>query len=108
MFETLPGAPFFRFGFLSGTFAIWINEDHSFYKNLYGHHSSNRYTRSALDIFLGTLSERMSISGESRDLFKRDLRLWSEALTDELDLLNADFSDVKEIDDKKNSITANK
>ena len=108
MFESLPGAPFFRFGFLSGTFAIWINEDHSFYKNLYGHHSSNRYIRSALDIFLGTLSERMSISEESRDLFKRDLRLWSEALTDELDLLNADFSDVKEIDDTKNSITANK
>ena len=106
MYESIPAAPFFRFGYLKGNFTIWLNKEHSFYSKLYAHHSSSAYIRSALDIFLGTIAERMSIAKDSQTLFNREVRSWSDGLTDALDSLSADYSNIKEIDENQNSVNS--
>lgn len=102
-FEDIPSAPFFRFDHLGEALVIFINKDHEFYKNLYAHHETSAYTRSALNVFLGVMGNRMNANKDSQTLFRRSLRIWSDDLSDALTLLFKNYSTVAEEDD---SITA--
>ncbi len=79
--ESMPGAPFFRIDMFGGTKMLFLNTAHRFYKDVHSGPNSSPEVRSALEILLFAIGDRILDTGENlRDVYHHELPEWSKKL----------------------------
>lgn len=87
IFETMPGAPFYRAEQVGGQLRLAINTAHRFYTDVYNGPSTSAPVKTALEILLFVLSECEARSEDDLERFYRSERTeWSRKLDLTLEL----------------------
>ena len=79
--ESMPGAPFFRIDMFGGTKMLFLNTAHRFYRDVHSGQNSTPEVRSALEILLFAIGDRVFETSENlRDVYySRDPGVVEEA-----------------------------
>jgi hypothetical protein len=89
LFESLPGAPFYRSEYYGAQLQLFINMAHRFYRDLYNAPNVNPRTQSALESLLFALSySENQAEEELLEFYKRERNEWSMRLETYLSELN--------------------
>jgi len=79
--ESMPGAPFFRVDMFGGTKMLFLNTAHRFYKDVHSSSTSSPEVRSALEILLFAIGDRILETSENlRDVYYHEVPEWSKKL----------------------------
>lgn len=79
--ESMPGAPFFRIDMFGGTKMLFLNTAHRFYKEVHSGPNSSPEVRSALEILLFAIGDRVLETSEHlRDIYHHEIPEWSRKL----------------------------
>jgi len=100
LYESLPGAPFYRAQYYGGQLQLLINTEHRFYSDLYNAPDVSDRTRGALDLLLFAIgySENQA-AGDLGEFYKRERQEWSKRLEtylielDRIDSIETDSDD---------------
>lgn len=89
LYESLPGAPFYRTEYYGSQLQLFINMAHRFYQDLYGRPEVMPRTREALDLLLFALAYCENQSSQAlAEFYKRERQEWSKRLETYLGELN--------------------
>ncbi len=89
VFESLPGAPFYRIEQLGGQKVLHLNQDHRFFTNLYAGPESTPYLRSALEVTLFVIGDcELESEEDRRQFYEVERALWSLRLSVALNQLD--------------------
>lgn len=89
LFESLPGAPFYRSEYYGAQLQLFINMAHRFYRDLYNAPNVNPRTQSALESLLFALSySENQAEEELSEFYRRERNEWSKRLETYLSELN--------------------
>lgn len=103
IFESLPGAPFFRVQQIGGLKVLSINESHRFFLDLYRSKDSTPFVRSALEVLLFTIGDcELDSNEEHRKFYEVEKGCWSTKLSITLEQLNEFIQANKDLE-KDNS-----
>ena len=81
LYESLPGAPFYRAQYYGGQLQLFINTEHRFYSDLYSAPDVSDRTRGALDLLLFALGYSENQAAEELvEFYKRERQEWSKRL----------------------------
>ena len=81
LYESLPGAPFYRAQYYGGQLQLFINTEHRFYSGLYSAPDVSDRTRGALDLLLFALGYSENQAAEELvEFYKRERQEWSKRL----------------------------
>jgi hypothetical protein len=81
VYEDLPGGAFFRVEPLGATKVLFINQASRFFKDLYMGSDSNPAVRSALEVLLFAIGDRMLESaGRVKDFYAHEIPEWSRKI----------------------------
>jgi len=87
--ESLPGLPFFRMSILGSTRVLWLNTSSRFFQEVYQGPNSNPAVRSALEVLLFSIGDRMlDASDDLRDIYNHEIPQWSGKMEFALAQLN--------------------
>jgi hypothetical protein len=79
--ESMPGAPFFRIDMFGGTKMLFLNTAHRFYRDVHSATNSSPEVRSALEILLFAIGDRILETSENlREIYHHELPEWSKKL----------------------------
>lgn len=79
--ESSPGAPFFRIDMYGGTKMLFLNTSHRFYKDVHSGPNSSPEVRSALEVLLFAIGDRILETSENlRDVYNHEIPEWSKKL----------------------------
>ena len=79
--ESMPGGPFFRMDMFGGTKVLFLNTAHPFYKEIHSGPQSTPTVRSALEIFLFSIGDRILETSENlHDIDANEVPEWSKKL----------------------------
>ncbi|MBV9783702.1 MAG: ATP-binding protein [Acidisphaera sp.] len=79
--ESMPGAPFFRVDMFGGTKMLFLNTAHRFYRDVHSGLKSTPEVRSALEILLFAIGDRILDTTENlRDIYYHEVPEWSKKL----------------------------
>ena len=77
----MPGAPFFRVDMMGGTKVLFLNTATRFYQEVHSGPTSTPATRSALEVLLFAIGDRMlDTVDDLRDTYQYELGQWSTKL----------------------------
>lgn len=89
LYESLPGAPFYRAEYYGSQLQLFINMAHRFYTDLYGRPDLTPRTKEALDLLLFALAYCENQASETlAEFYKRERQEWSNRLETYLGELN--------------------
>ncbi len=83
VFDSHPGAPFYRVEQIGGQRVLEINKAHRFYSSIYAAHGVDRYVRAGLEILLFSLGEgELDAQGnlDKSSFYTVEKNVWSEKL----------------------------
>lgn len=90
-----PGAPFYNLKPIGGQKVLYINKDHKFFRDIYGHNELPTKVRSAIEALLFVLGDRAlqvkDISDDLRLFYQIEPKKWSDNLNIVLDVLDEYF-----------------
>lgn len=90
LYESLPGAPFYRSEYYGAQLQLFINMAHRFYRDLYNRPDVTSRTRNALDLLLFALGYCENQAAEAlAEFYKRERQEWSKRLETYLSELNS-------------------
>jgi hypothetical protein len=76
--ESMPGLPFFRMSMVGGTKVLWLNTATRFYQDVYMGPESTVAVRSALELLLFSIGDRMlDAHDDLQDIYVHELPQWS-------------------------------
>lgn len=79
--ESMPSAPFFRVDMFGGTKMLFLNTAHRFYREVHSGPKSTPEVRSALEILLFAIGDRLLDTTENlRDIYYHEVPEWSKKL----------------------------
>ena len=107
--ESMPGAPFFRVDMFGGTKMLFLNTSHRFYKDVHSGQSSSPEVRSALEILLFAIGDRILETSENlRDIYHHEVPEWSKKLDYALSQLaqGVDHPDTQERESPSGTLQA--
>ena len=82
VFESLPGAPFYRVEQIGGQKVLYLNRDHRFFTNLYAGPESTPYLRASLEVMFFVLGDcELDSEKERRQFYEVERALWSSELS---------------------------
>ena len=102
VYESMPGAPFYRMEQVGGLRELRINTAHRFYSDVYNGPSTTPQVRSSLEALLFVLGEcELSAREELQRFYERERGQWSTEMATLLDILdrNDAVEDAKSADD---------
>ena len=89
LYESLPGAPFYRSEYYGAQLQLFINMSHRFYRDVYDRPDVTPRTREALDLLLFALAYCENQASETlAEFYKRERQEWSNRLETYLGELN--------------------
>lgn len=104
---SVPGAPFFQVEQIGGTKVLQLNTSTRFFQEVYAGPNSNPAVRSALEIMLFSIGDRM-LDGSERvqEFYAHEIPEWSRKLQYALSELSTDVSIADMDDDDQDDIAA--
>lgn len=87
--ESLPGLPFFRMSIVGSTRVLWLNTASRFFQEVYQGPNSNLAVRSALEVLLFSIGDRMlDANDDLQEIYNHEIPQWSAKMEYALGQLN--------------------
>lgn len=107
MFDTMPGAPFFRLAQIGGQRVLYLNKEHRFYTDVYAGPESTPRLRASLEVLLFVIGEcELDASGERRLFYQTERAEWSTRLNVVLNLLDEIDSTEEVVANEEEAVSA--